>query len=75
MVNQKNEMKAGITHVREIVQQSEIIKKINDSKSVGTDCKVGVLLDGKVSIESVVNHTPDSIRVGVVKGSEMNGTN
>ncbi|MED2910412.1 hypothetical protein P4360_33820 [Bacillus thuringiensis] len=66
--------KADITHVREIAEQSVIIKKINDSKSVGMDCKVGVSLDGRVVAESIVEHTADSIKCGVIKGSEINET-
>ncbi|MEC3228217.1 hypothetical protein P4W10_16240 [Bacillus thuringiensis] len=67
-------MKADINHVREIAEQSVIIKKINDSKSVGMDCKVGVSLDGRVVAESIVEHTADSIKCGVIKGSEINET-
>ncbi|HDW3058413.1 TPA: hypothetical protein RMI67_006365 [Bacillus cereus] len=67
-------MKADINHVREIAEQSVIIKKINDSKSVGMDCKVGVSLDGRVVAESIVEHTADSIKCGVIKGSELNET-
>ncbi|AKR35393.1 hypothetical protein P4K49_16115 [Bacillus cereus] len=66
--------KADITHVQLINKQSEIIKKINDSKSVGMDCKVGVSLDGRVVAESIVEHTADSIQGRVVKGSEINET-
>ena len=60
--------KADITHVQLINKQSEIIKKINDSKLVGMDCKVGVSLDGRVVAESIVEHTADSIQGRVVKG-------
>lgn len=67
-------MKADINHVREIAEQSVIIKKINDSKSVGMDCKVGVSLDGRVVAESIVEHTADSIQGRVIKGSEINET-
>ncbi|WP_000369914.1 hypothetical protein [Bacillus cereus] len=66
--------KADITHVQLINKQSEIIKKINDSKSVGMDSKVGISLDGKVILESIVEHTADSIQDRVVKGSEINET-
>ncbi|QRY15666.1 hypothetical protein JTF64_27490 [Bacillus cereus] len=66
--------KADITHVREIVKGSVVIKKINDSKSVGMDCKVGISLDGRVVAESIVEHTADSIHVREIKGSEINGT-
>ncbi|HDR7791240.1 hypothetical protein PDN54_29400 [Bacillus cereus group sp. Bc252] len=67
--------KADITHVQQINKQSEIVKKINDSKSVGMNCKVGVSLDGKVVAESIVEHTADSIQGRVIKGSEINETN
>ena len=67
--------KADINHVREIAEQSVIIKKLNDSKSVGMDCKVGVSLDGRVVAESIVEYTADSIQGRVVKGSEINETN
>ncbi|RVU61582.1 hypothetical protein BM74_25040 [Bacillus thuringiensis] len=62
--------KAGITHVREIVQQSEIIKQINDSKSVGMDSKVGIWLDGKVTLESIVEQTTDGYKMSAttIKG-------
>ncbi|WP_420796586.1 hypothetical protein [Bacillus thuringiensis] len=59
--------KADMNHVREI-------KKIDDSKSVGMDCKVGISLDGKVILESIVEHTADSIQGRVIKGSEINET-
>lgn len=68
-------MKADITHIQEMVEQSLVIKQINDSKSVGMDCKVGVSLDGKVVAESIVEHTADSIQGRVIKGSEINETN
>ncbi|MGH0886473.1 hypothetical protein ACQVSG_14855 [Bacillus cereus] len=63
-------MKADITHVQQINKQSEIIKKINDSKSVGMDCKVGISLDGKVSLESIVKQTTDAIKISAndIKG-------
>ncbi|WP_254704110.1 MULTISPECIES: hypothetical protein [Bacillus] len=66
--------KADITHVREIVKESVVIKKINDSKLVGVDCKVGVSLDGKVLAESIIEHASDSIQGRVIKGSEINET-
>ncbi|PDZ02612.1 hypothetical protein CON03_27955 [Bacillus cereus] len=56
-------MKADITHVGEIVEQSVIIKKINDSKPVEMDCKVGVSLDGKVVAESIVKQTKDGFKM------------
>ncbi|MEB4819087.1 hypothetical protein [Bacillus thuringiensis] len=66
--------KADITHVQQINKQSEIIKKINDSKSIPMDCKVGLSLDGRVIAESIVEHKADSIQGRVIKGSEINGT-
>ncbi|MGE6682810.1 hypothetical protein ACQKFI_29010 [Bacillus thuringiensis] len=74
MLEENLAMKADINHVRKIAEQSVIIKKINDSKSVGMDCKVGVSLDGRVVAESIVEHTADSIKCGVIKGSEINET-
>ncbi|MEB9684600.1 hypothetical protein BK742_26180 [Bacillus thuringiensis serovar pingluonsis] len=65
---------ADITHIQEIVKESLVIKKIDDSKSVGMDCKVGVSLDGRVVAKSVVEHTADSIQGCVIKGSEINET-
>ncbi|SME08022.1 hypothetical protein BACERE00185_02522 [Bacillus mobilis] len=56
-------MKADITHVQQINKQSEIIKKINGSKSVGMDSKVGISLDGKVTLESIVKQTTDGFKI------------
>ncbi|MGM1358807.1 hypothetical protein ACS2B2_15140 [Bacillus cereus group sp. BceL297] len=63
-------MKADITHVQEMVKQSIVIKNINDSKSVGMDCKVGVSLDGRVLAESVVKQTTDGFKISAtdIKG-------
>ncbi|MHA4125964.1 hypothetical protein [Bacillus cereus] len=55
--------KADITHVQEIVKKSMVIKKIDDSKSVGMDCKVGVSLDGKVVAESIVEQTTNGFKM------------
>ncbi|PGB45856.1 hypothetical protein [Bacillus anthracis] len=55
--------KAGITHVQQINKQSEIVKKINDSKSVGMDSKVSISLDGKVTLESIVEQTTDGFKI------------
>ncbi|MEC3017444.1 hypothetical protein P9Z80_08975 [Bacillus cereus] len=74
MLEERLAMKVDITHVQQINKQSEIIKKINDSKSIPMDCKVGLSLDGRVVAESIVEHTTDSIKCGVIKGSEINGT-
>ncbi|MDA2536889.1 hypothetical protein [Bacillus cereus group sp. BfR-BA-01345] len=74
MLEEELATKADITHVQLINKQSEIIKKINDSKSIPMDCKVGVSLNGRVVAESIVEHTADSIKCGVIKGSEINET-
>lgn len=62
--------KGNITHVQEMVEQSMLIKKINDSKLVGMDCKVGVSLDGRVVAESIVEQTTDGFKITVtdIKG-------
>ncbi|ARJ25069.1 hypothetical protein B7492_11100 [Bacillus mycoides] len=63
--------------VQQIIKQSEIIKKINDSKSIGMDSKVGISLDGKVSLESIVEQTTDAIKISAndIKGVRTNETN
>ncbi|MFE9078672.1 hypothetical protein [Bacillus mobilis] len=62
--------KADVTHVQEIVKESVVIKKIDDSKSVGMDCKVGVSLDGRVLAESLVKQTTDGFKISAtdIKG-------
>ncbi|MGE6618515.1 hypothetical protein [Bacillus mycoides] len=74
MVEEALATKADITHVQLINKQSEIIKKINDSKSVGMDCKVGVSLDGRVVAESIVEQTIDAIKISAndIKGVRTN---
>ncbi|MGG0283161.1 hypothetical protein ABEY37_26180 [Bacillus pacificus] len=62
--------KADITHVQEIVKQSMVIKKINDSKSVGMDCKAGASLGGRVVAESVVKQTTDGFKISA---TDING--
>ncbi|WP_407708114.1 hypothetical protein [Bacillus mycoides] len=76
MLEKELAMKADINHVREIIEQSVVIKKINDSKSVGMDCKVGVSLDGKVLLESIVEQTTDAIKMSAndIKGVITNET-
>ncbi|CDN35892.1 MULTISPECIES: hypothetical protein [Bacillus] len=76
MLEEKLAMKADINHVREIAEQSVIIKKINDSKSVGMDCKVGVSLDGMVVAESVVKQTTNGYKLSAtnIKGVGTNET-
>ncbi|MBK5492195.1 hypothetical protein [Bacillus sp. TH13] len=66
--------KTDITHVKQLIKQSEVVKKINESEPFGMDCKVSINLDGKVTAESIVEHTADSIKCGVIKGSEINET-
>ncbi|WP_176546678.1 hypothetical protein [Bacillus thuringiensis] len=62
--------KADITHVQLINKQSEVVKQINDSKSVGMDSKVSLSLDGKVTLESIVEQTTNAIKVSAndIKG-------
>ncbi|HDR7784943.1 hypothetical protein ABR776_27255 [Bacillus cereus] len=62
--------KVDVLHVRQMIKQSEVIKKINESESVGMDCKVFIALDGKVSLESIVKQTTDSIKISAndIKG-------
>ncbi len=62
--------KADITHIQQINKQSEIIKKINGSKSVGMDSKVSISLDGKVTLESIVEQKTNAIKVSV---NDING--
>ncbi|KWU66051.1 hypothetical protein AWW70_00415 [Bacillus mycoides] len=70
------EMKADITHVQEMVKHSVVIKKINDSKSIGMDSKVGISLDGKVSLESIVEQTTGAIKISAtnINGVKTNET-
>ncbi|MEW9139046.1 hypothetical protein ACQGSH_22085 [Bacillus wiedmannii] len=62
------------TEIREISKKAntgaEIIKQINDSKSVGMDSKVFISLDGKVTLESIVKQTTDAIKISAndIKG-------
>ncbi|PEU76762.1 hypothetical protein CN386_16110 [Bacillus cereus] len=63
MLEAETRTKVGKTDVREIVKESVVIKKINDSQSVGVDCKVGVSLDGTVTLESIVEQTTDGFKI------------
>jgi len=45
-----------------MIKQSEVVKKINESEPIGTDCKVSINLDGKVIAESI-----DSIKCRAIK--------
>lgn len=74
MLESQLAMKADITHIQEGIKQSVVIKKINDSKSVGMDSVVWVELDGKILAESIVEHTADSIQGRKIKGEELNET-
>jgi len=58
--------------VQRIIKQSEVIKKINDSKPIGMDSKVSISLGGKVIAESVVEHTTDAIKISA---NDINGVN
>ncbi|WP_170968405.1 hypothetical protein [Bacillus wiedmannii] len=42
-------MKANVTDIQQVIKQSEVIKKINESHSVEAVSKVGVVLDGKMT--------------------------
>lgn len=53
------ETKTSKDDVQLIIKQSEVVKKINESEPIGTDCKVSINLDGKVMAESIVEHTKD----------------
>ncbi|MED1287358.1 hypothetical protein [Bacillus mycoides] len=68
--------KADVTDIK-VVTRSEIIKKINDSKSVGMDCKVGVSLNGRGVAESLVEQTADAIKISAndIQGVRTNETN
>ncbi|MGH0585618.1 hypothetical protein ACQVQY_05865 [Bacillus mycoides] len=70
MVEESLATKVDMTHIQEVIKQSEVIRQINDSKSVGMDCKVGVSLDGIVVAESVVKQTTDAIKISAndIKG-------
>ncbi|KAB2398910.1 MULTISPECIES: hypothetical protein [Bacillus cereus group] len=54
--------KVDVPHVQRMIKQSEVVKKINESESIGTDCKVSINLDGKVIAESI-----DSIKCRAIK--------
>ncbi|MDR4171199.1 hypothetical protein [Bacillus nitratireducens] len=62
--------KVDITHIQEVIKQSEVIKKINDSKSVG------ISLDGRVIAESIVEQTTDGFKMSAtdIKGARVNET-
>ncbi|EOP96235.1 phage protein [Bacillus cereus HuB4-4] len=63
MIEEGLATKVDITHIQEVIKQSEVIKKINDSEPVEMNCKVSVNLDGKAIAETTIEHTADSIHV------------
>ncbi|WP_429725791.1 hypothetical protein [Bacillus nitratireducens] len=77
MVEEALATKADVTYVQQINKQSEIIKKINGSETVGMDSKVGISLDGKVIAESVVEQTTDGYKMSAtnINGVRTNETN
>ncbi|MGQ3740074.1 hypothetical protein [Bacillus sp. FDAARGOS_1420] len=76
-LEKKLSKKVDVTEIKQVVKRSELITKINDRKSIGMDCKVGVSLDGKVIAKSVVEHKTDGIKMTVtdIKGARINETN
>lgn len=62
--------KTDITHVKQLIKQTEVVKKINKSEPIRTDCKVSVNLDGKVIAESIVERTTDGFKMSAndIKG-------
>ncbi|KXH90020.1 hypothetical protein A9485_14205 [Bacillus cereus] len=71
MLEQGLATKTDLTHVKQLIKQSEVVKKINESEPIRTDCKVSIKLDGKVMAESIA----DSIQSRVIKRSEINEIN
>ncbi len=68
-------MLSNKVNAQQVVKRSEVIKKINESKSVGMDSAVRISLDGKVIAESVIEQTADTIQGREIKGSQRNETN
>lgn len=68
--------KVGVTDIKQVVKQSEIIKQINEISSVGMDSAVRISLDGKVMAESFVEQTTDAIKISAtdIKGVRTNET-
>ncbi|BAR82344.1 phage protein [Bacillus thuringiensis serovar tolworthi] len=71
----KIDSKADKADVFLMIKQSEVVKKINESEPIRTDCKVNIKLDGKFIAESIAEHTADSIQGRVIKRSEINEIN
>ncbi|MED1403878.1 hypothetical protein P4U07_13760 [Bacillus mycoides] len=61
---------------QQVVKQSEVIKSINESGSVEMTSKVWISLDGKVSLESIVEQTTDAIKISAndIQGVRTNET-
>ncbi|PED73076.1 hypothetical protein CON97_05580 [Bacillus pseudomycoides] len=64
--------KVNVTDIQQVIKRSEVIKKINDSPSIGMDSAVRISLDGMVVAESVVEHTTDAIKISA---NDINGVN
>ncbi|MGA5714414.1 hypothetical protein ACPCH0_15715 [Bacillus bombysepticus] len=60
MIEEGLATKVDITHIQEVIKQSEVIKKINDSEPVEMNCKVSVNLDGK-AIADYIHVTPNGV--------------
>ncbi|HHL0972279.1 TPA: hypothetical protein ACQUHP_003854 [Bacillus cereus] len=70
MLSKVVETKTSKDDVQLIIKQSEVVKKINESEPIRTDCKVSINLDGKVMAESLVKHTKDGFKMSAndIKG-------
>ncbi|MFB5689505.1 hypothetical protein [Bacillus cereus] len=70
MLSKSIETKTSKDDVQRIIKQSEMVKKINESEPVRTDCKVSINLDGKVMAKSIVEHTKDGFKMSAndIKG-------
>ncbi|MGQ3740570.1 hypothetical protein [Bacillus sp. Fil] len=73
LLSAKIDTKTDKDDVQQIIKQSELIKKINESSSIGMDSTVRISLDGKVIAESIAEHTADYIQGRVIKGEELRG--
>ncbi|MCU5508089.1 hypothetical protein OCB07_04410 [Bacillus cereus] len=62
MLSEVVKTKANKDDIQLLIKQSEVVKKINESEPIGTDCKVSINLDGKVIAESI-----DSIKCRAIK--------
>ncbi|HEQ3528001.1 TPA: hypothetical protein VGS93_004471 [Bacillus cereus] len=70
MLSELVQTKTSKDDVQLIIKQSEVVKKINESEPIRTDCKVSVNLDGKVMAESIVERTTDGFKMSAndIKG-------